>query len=205
MSTIAIIGAGASGMMAAITAAEDSENRVLLFERQARAGRKLLSTGNGRCNLTNEGMTQEIAWCVRAVLAAQYPMYAQAEFRAVSHVLLAQTEAEGTPTDSSRVCVLYQFADYVREGRMLQPTQSRRDIAVMDMTPTADGTLQCTAFYDAKALSDDPSIAEPFQDVIQGSQELYHTLAENCLAQAQAYARKQGENVTVGILQPQYG
>ena len=78
-------------------------------------------------------------------------------------------------------------------------------IAVMDMTPTADGTLQCTAFYDAKALSDDPSIAEPFQDVIQGAQELYHTLAENCLAQAQAYARKQGENVEVGFLQPQHG
>ena len=149
--------------------------------------------------------TQEIAWCVRAVLAARYPMYAQAEFRAVSHVLLAQTEAEGSPADSSRVCVLYQFADYVREGNTLLPTQARRDIVVMDMAPTADGTLQCTAFYDAKALSDDPSIAEPFQDVIQGSQELYHTLAENCLAQAQAYARKQGENVTVGILQPQYG
>ena len=57
MSTIAIIGAGASGMMAALTAAEDPENRVLLFERQARAGRKLLSTGNGRCNLTNERLS----------------------------------------------------------------------------------------------------------------------------------------------------
>ena len=59
MSTIAIIGAGASGMMAAITAAENPPNRVLLFERQARVGRKLLSTGNGRCNLTNEGVTPE--------------------------------------------------------------------------------------------------------------------------------------------------
>ena len=59
MSTIAIIGAGASGMMAAITAAEDPSNRVLLFERQSRAGRKLLSTGNGRCNLTNEGAAPE--------------------------------------------------------------------------------------------------------------------------------------------------
>ena len=149
--------------------------------------------------------SQEIAWCVRAVLAAQYPMYAQAEFRAVSHVLLAQTEAEGSPADSIRVCVLYQFADYVREGNTLLPTQSRRDIAVMDMSPTTDGTLQCTAFYDAKALSDDPSIAEPFQDVIKNAQELNHTLAENCLAQAQAYARKLGENVEVGYLQPQFG
>jgi len=50
---ILVIGAGASGMMAALTAAESSENRVTLLERQARPGRKLLATGNGRCNLTN--------------------------------------------------------------------------------------------------------------------------------------------------------
>lgn len=50
---IAIIGAGASGMAAAITAAAAGDNQVLLFERQARVGRKLAATGNGRCNLTN--------------------------------------------------------------------------------------------------------------------------------------------------------
>jgi len=50
---IGIIGAGASGMAAALAAAENSENEVILFERQARVGRKLLATGNGRCNLTN--------------------------------------------------------------------------------------------------------------------------------------------------------
>lgn len=50
---IAIIGAGASGMAAAIAAAASGANQILLFERQARVGRKLLATGNGRCNLTN--------------------------------------------------------------------------------------------------------------------------------------------------------
>ena len=52
MQTILIIGAGASGMMAALTAAEN-HHHVILLERQARVGRKLLATGNGRCNLTN--------------------------------------------------------------------------------------------------------------------------------------------------------
>ncbi len=50
---IGIIGAGASGMVAAIAAADDPRNEVLLFERQARVGRKLLATGNGRCNLSH--------------------------------------------------------------------------------------------------------------------------------------------------------
>ena len=53
MKEIVIIGGGASGMAAAIRAAENSEHHVTLLERQARVGRKLLSTGNGRCNLTN--------------------------------------------------------------------------------------------------------------------------------------------------------
>ncbi len=55
MKTIAIIGGGASGIMAALTAAEDKHNKVILLERQQRIGRKLLATGNGRCNLTNVG------------------------------------------------------------------------------------------------------------------------------------------------------
>lgn len=148
---------------------------------------------------------QNVADAVKAALAEQFPMYEQTEFRAVSHVLLAPTENSGNPAASIRICVLYQFADYVREGRMLQPTQSRREVAVMDMTPMPDGTLQCAAFYDAKALTDDPSIAEPFQDVLKNTQGYYYALAENCLAQAQAYARKLGENVEVGYLQPQFG
>ena len=49
---IGIIGGGASGMTAALWAAKNG-NEVLLLERQARVGRKLLATGNGRCNLSN--------------------------------------------------------------------------------------------------------------------------------------------------------
>lgn len=52
MKTVVVIGGGASGMMAALTAAAQDVH-VILLERQARVGRKLLATGNGRCNLTN--------------------------------------------------------------------------------------------------------------------------------------------------------
>ena len=50
---IGIIGAGASGMAAALAASEQPGAHVVLMERQARVGRKLQATGNGRCNLTN--------------------------------------------------------------------------------------------------------------------------------------------------------
>ncbi len=49
---VCVIGGGAAGMLAALTAAEN-DHRVLLLERQSRVGRKLLATGNGRCNLSN--------------------------------------------------------------------------------------------------------------------------------------------------------
>ena len=50
---IGIIGGGASGMAAALAAAENPDVQVIVLERQARVGRKLQATGNGRCNLTN--------------------------------------------------------------------------------------------------------------------------------------------------------
>ena len=50
---VGIIGAGASGMAAALAAAENPNVTVILMERQARVGRKLQATGNGRCNLSN--------------------------------------------------------------------------------------------------------------------------------------------------------
>ena len=51
--TVCIIGAGASGMAAALAAAENPNVNVILMERQTRVGRKLQATGNGRCNLSN--------------------------------------------------------------------------------------------------------------------------------------------------------
>lgn len=56
MNRIVVIGGGAAGMMAAITVAREGAD-VLLLEHKDRVGKKLLSTGNGRCNFTN--LTQD--------------------------------------------------------------------------------------------------------------------------------------------------
>lgn len=58
MYEIIVIGAGASGMTAAITAAKKG-SKVTILENNDIVGKKILSTGNGRCNLTNRNMDTE--------------------------------------------------------------------------------------------------------------------------------------------------
>ena len=47
-----VVGGGPSGMMTAITAAQRGK-KILLLERMEKLGKKILATGNGRCNLSN--------------------------------------------------------------------------------------------------------------------------------------------------------
>lgn len=49
---IGIVGGGASGLISAIAAKSDN-TEVVVFEKEKRVGRKILATGNGRCNMTN--------------------------------------------------------------------------------------------------------------------------------------------------------
>ena len=51
---IAIIGGGASGMMAALAAKQNNNCNVTIYEKNDRVGKKILMTGNGKCN-SDEG------------------------------------------------------------------------------------------------------------------------------------------------------
>lgn len=53
MRKVAVIGAGAAGLMAAYTAARNG-NQVTLFEKNEKSGKKIYITGKGRCNVTHE-------------------------------------------------------------------------------------------------------------------------------------------------------
>ena len=53
MGKVIVIGGGAAGILAAISAAGMGDE-VIILEHTKALGKKLLSTGNGRCNLTNK-------------------------------------------------------------------------------------------------------------------------------------------------------
>ncbi len=71
---VTVIGGGAAGMTAAITAAQSGADTVLI-EHMDRVGKKLLSTGNGKCNFTN--LKQDLSWYRGENPAFVLPVFAQ--------------------------------------------------------------------------------------------------------------------------------
>lgn len=63
MSKVIVVGGGAAGMMAAVSAAE-SGHEVTLLEKNEKLGKKVYITGKGRCNLTNHCETEELLGAV---------------------------------------------------------------------------------------------------------------------------------------------
>ena len=74
---IGIIGGGAAGMAAALAASKYDNAQIVLMERQARLGKKLSATGNGRCNLSNlhaaQGGYHGDEPCFHEYALSQYP------------------------------------------------------------------------------------------------------------------------------------
>ena len=68
-----IVGAGASGLMAAIQAHDElmkngrNDIRILVVDKNDKAGKKLLATGNGRCNLTNRKQMTEYSYAITSL------------------------------------------------------------------------------------------------------------------------------------------
>lgn len=119
---VLIIGGGAAGMAAALTASEDGTREVVVLERQARVGRKLLATGNGRCNLTNRNLNianyhgENAAFCA-AALRRFSPEETISWFRGLG--LLTVTE------DSGRVYPLSDSANSVVDVLRLALSQRK--------------------------------------------------------------------------------
>lgn len=91
---VAVIGGGASGIMAAIFAARGGK-KVAVLEKNPRVGKKILATGNGRCNFTNyNAKAEDYNWdFVRCALEKFSPCDTIAFFRELG--LLSRIEAEG--------------------------------------------------------------------------------------------------------------
>jgi len=59
VSKVVVVGGGAAGMMAAISAAQ-AGHKVTLFEKNEKLGKKIYITGKGRCNVTNDSDVESL-------------------------------------------------------------------------------------------------------------------------------------------------
>jgi len=107
MSSIIVIGGGAAGMMAAVTAAQ-AGHEVRLYEKNEKLGKKIYITGKGRCNLTNDCGVEELlqAVCVnrKFLYSAFYGFDSQSTIRFF--------EEAGMPTKTERGRRVFPVSDH---------------------------------------------------------------------------------------------
>lgn len=107
MDQIIVIGGGAAGMMAALSAAEDGK-QVLLIERNEKLGKKLFITGKGRCNVTNacdmEGLFANICNNEKFLYSAFYTYD--------NHAVMELLEKAGCPLKVERGDRVFPVSDH---------------------------------------------------------------------------------------------
>ena len=147
--TLAIIGGGASGLCAAVCAGRQGGFRqVLLLERGPRVGKKLLATGNGRCNLTNRFFSPENYRCrkggapdfVKPAFAAFGLPETLAFFESLGVVPYEEEGGKIYPRSLQAAAVL----DALRLEAESLGTEILCETEVTELRPTAEGFLLLT-------------------------------------------------------------
>ena len=139
---VAVVGAGAAGMLAAGTAAEAGAF-VRLFERGPRPGRKLRITGKGRCNVTNDCTPREVmenlptnGKFLFSVLEAFPPAEVKAFFEALGVPLKTERGRRVFPVSDHASDIVDALVRYCA-GAGVETVQGR----VRDVKREADGTF----------------------------------------------------------------
>lgn len=136
---VAVIGGGAAGLAAAITAAE-AGHAVTVLERQGRVGRKLMATGNGRCNLSNLNWGpenyhgQDPAFALPA-LAAFPPAAALDFFRSLGLLTVAEPSGRVYPRSDQAGSVV----DVLRLAAAARGAELRTGVEVLSLCRAGDG------------------------------------------------------------------
>lgn len=126
MSKVIVIGGGPAGMFAAIAAAENG-HQVLLLEQNEKLGKKLFITGKGRCNLTNACDTEELFKnIVRNPKFLYSAIYMYDNFRVIDFF-----ETHGMPTKVERGNRVFPVSDHSSDViAVLKRTMSELGVTV---------------------------------------------------------------------------
>ena len=133
-----VIGGGPAGMFAAITAAQQG-SQVLLLEKNDRLGKKLLITGKGRCNVTNDCTDQEVlqnvprnARFLYSAMAAFPPEKTKTFFESNGCPLKTERGNRVFPVSDKSQSVLDSLKDALRKNRVTVKSARVKEILTMD-------------------------------------------------------------------------
>ena len=145
-----IIGGGPAGMFAAITAAGRGQ-KVLLLERNDRLGKKLLITGKGRCNVTNDCSAQDVLQntprngrFLYSAMTAYPPEKVKAFFEQRGCALKTERGNRVFPVTDKAYSVLECLQNELRRSRVTVKNARVRSILVEDGKVTGVQTLNET-------------------------------------------------------------
>lgn len=110
MNEIIVIGGGAAGLAAAVSAAEGGAH-VILLEKMARCGRKICITGKGRCNVTTDKTHEEIMAAIRVNSRFMFSSLAAFDNRDVADFF----ESRGCPLKVERGGRVFPESDHARD------------------------------------------------------------------------------------------
>ncbi|MCH3972136.1 MAG: aminoacetone oxidase family FAD-binding enzyme [Oscillospiraceae bacterium] len=140
--TLAVVGGGASGLLGAVRAAELLGGaNVVVLEAAARVGKKLLATGNGRCNLTNMGVSVQHyhgdSAQAEQLLQAFPPKRILAYFQHLGLLCREQTEGRVYPYSLQASSVLNILRSHLQSCGV----EERCDFTVQTIRRTPNGFL----------------------------------------------------------------
>ncbi|MBP5292121.1 MAG: aminoacetone oxidase family FAD-binding enzyme [Lachnospiraceae bacterium] len=149
MKKVVVIGGGAAGMMAAISAA-DAGADVLLLEKNEKLGKKLYITGKGRCNFTNSCDREDF---FKAVVSN--PRFLYSSFNSFdNHAFVKWIEREGLPVKLERGGRYFPKSDKSSDViKILHNSLIRRHVKIMLNTAVRD--LVTTEYRDMTEGTED--------------------------------------------------
>lgn len=144
--TVIVIGAGAAGLMAAAAAAEKG-HRVIVLEKNEKAGKKIYITGKGRCNLTNDCDTDEFFGHV-----VRNPKFLYSAVYGFDHEMVKDFfEKNGCPVKVERGSRVFPVSDHAsdvtaalvrflkKKGVTIQYHSAADQILTEDLIPADEG------------------------------------------------------------------
>lgn len=147
---IVIVGGGASGLAAAISASSKPDLAIAIAEKQPRVGKKLLATGNGRCNIFNTQACPEAFYGDRAFTRPALAAFPFAEATRFFAALGLSLRAEGSgcvyPLSNQAAAVL----DCLRFSAAEAGVEEICDCAIASIRPQANAFRLCAE--DGRAL-----------------------------------------------------